>query len=294
MRITINAHDGLQEIAQNLKEHGVIRSVQIFKVYSFIFGAAHTLKPGVYFLNSASTTRQIVSELKKGPKILEVTVIEGETIGEIDEKLSALGIFAPGELVNFPLKSLAADFPFLQGVNSLEGFLFPDTYRFFSGAGSEVVLRVFLEGFAKHVSLLLDVEKKFDYNRLIIASFLEKEAADASDRAIIAGIIYKRLAHRMPLQIDATVLFTVCGGRFHGCKGLTRGDFKVDSLFNTYTKTGLTPTPIANPGEVSLYAAKNPKVSAFFYYLSDPGTHKIIFSRTLEEHNNNRARYLGL
>ncbi len=129
--------------------------------------------------------------------------------------------------------------------------------------------------------------------RLItIASYLEKEVPNNDDRRIVAGIIEKRLKIGMPVQIDATILYNKCLGRFSGCPLLVKSDFKKDSPYNTYTRLGLTPTPIANPSLDAIRAAIEKKDSGYWFYLSDPKTKKTIFSENLEKHNINRAKYL--
>ncbi|PIV31820.1 endolytic transglycosylase MltG, partial [Candidatus Wolfebacteria bacterium CG02_land_8_20_14_3_00_37_12] len=129
--------------------------------------------------------------------------------------------------------------------------------------------------------------------RLItIASYLEKEVPGNDDRRIVAGIIEKRLKIGMPIQIDATVLYNKCSGRFSECPLLVKSDFKKDSPYNTYTRLGLTPTPISNPSLDAIKAVIEKKDSGYWFYLSDPKTKKTIFSENLEKHNINRAKYL--
>jgi UPF0755 protein len=107
----------------------------------------------------------------------------------------------------------------------------------------------------------------------------------------VAGIIEKRLKIGMPVQIDATILYNKCSGRFSGCSLLVKSDFKKDSPYNTYTRLGLTP-PISNPSLDAIKAAIEKKDSGYWFYLSDPKTKKTIFSENLEKHNINRAKYL--
>jgi len=136
-------------------------------------------------------------------------------------------------------------------------------------------------------------KKNNDVLRLItIASYLEKEVPDSEDRKIVAGIIEKRIKTGMPIQIDATVLYNKCFGRFVGCALLKNSDFKIDSPYNTYLRRGLTPTPISNPGLDAIQAAVKKKESAYWYYISDPKTKKTIFAENLDKHNANRVKYL--
>jgi len=125
---------------------------------------------------------------------------------------------------------------------------------------------------------------------------IEKEVPDSEDRKIVAGILLKRLEIGMALQVDATLSYIKCGGRFFFCEspGVERKDLILASGYNTYRYPGLPPAPISNPGQDALSAVLNAQTSPYLYYLSNPKTKKTIFSRTLEEHNENRAKYLGL
>jgi UPF0755 protein len=121
---------------------------------------------------------------------------------------------------------------------------------------------------------------------------LEKEVPDFEEQKIAAGIFLKRMDVGMALQADATVIYAKCSGKFAGCASLTRLDFKIDSPYNTYFYAGLPPAPISNPSAKTIEAASKAEKSDYWYYLSDPETQKTIFSKTLEEHNDNRASYL--
>ena len=132
----------------------------------------------------------------------------------------------------------------------------------------------------------------FNYEALTLASIIEREVPFFEDRAIVAGILEKRLSIGMPLQVDATVLYVACAYRYDGCRELTERDFRVKSSYNTYLYKGLPPTPIANPGIEAIKAALNSTPSPFLYYLSDPETRRTVFSRTLEGHARNKTLYL--
>ena len=129
---------------------------------------------------------------------------------------------------------------------------------------------------------------------MILASFLEREVREFDDRQIVAGILLKRLRVGIPLQVDATISYAKCGGALRSCEEIivTRNDLALASPYNTYQRLGWTPTPIANPGEAAIKAAVTPRSSPYFYYLSAKETKETVFSKTLEEHNLNRAKYL--
>src|SRR3989344_572927 len=137
---------GFREIASQLKVAGIIRSGKTFLIYGFLSGAAHQLKPGNYSLSAGSSTPAIILELIRGPKIdKEITFPEGVTVKDMDAMLAAAKILPAGALVNFnksyevSLRKIGGNYKFLKGQNSLEGFLFPDTYRFFLNSNTEQV-----------------------------------------------------------------------------------------------------------------------------------------------------------
>ena len=292
----INNGQGFRAIAQSLSDEKLIRSKTAFVAYGAISGSAHRLKPGSYLISVGSSTPAILNTLVRGPIIdKKVTIIEGLTIKDIDAVISNEKILQPGEIYKFLIKDLKSGYEFLKGVKTLEGFLFPDTYKFFLQGDKKEVIGKLLDNFNKKAWPLLRDQKDF-YEKLIIASLLEKEAPEFNDRRLIAGILYKRLKLGMPLQVDAAVIYAKCKWAFMTCEStkLARKDFGLQSPYNTYLYNGLPPGPIGNPGLEAITAAIYPLSSDYLYYLSDPKTKKTIFSKTFDEHNDNRAKYLGI
>lgn len=289
---SIEHNTGFSEIAVLLERAGLIRSIGAFKIYAFLSGVGGKIKAGNHWLSPAQSLPQILETLVDAEKIDQsVAIIEGWTLREIDDRLSKAGIIRGGSLLSLQPEELRKEYPFLLGSNSLEGFLFPDTYRFFKESSAEAVARKFLDNFRDKTQSLLSGSRA--YRTLIIASLLEKEVRSFKDRQIVAGIIEKRLKLGMPLQIDATICYAE-NKSFSECYPLSRSDFEIDSPYNTYKRAGLPPAPIGNPGLEAIKAALTPKLSTYLYYLSDPKTGRTVFASTFEEHNENRARYLGL
>jgi UPF0755 protein len=291
VNLEIKPGESFKLISDKLKKANLIRSETIFKLYSLATGQSHQLKPGKYVLAANISIPDLLKELIKGPPQISATIAPGMTLKEVDDKLSSLGVIEPGDLINFKIGSLKDDYPWLGRAESLEGFLFPDTYNFFPGADSDLVIKTLLDHFA------LKALPYFEDNDTLLktinlASLLEKEVPDYSERRLVAGILVKRLSVNMPLQVDATLIYNKCAGRFAKCPALKEKDYKTDSLYNTYLHTGLPKTPICNPSFEAIIAALNPQESDYWYYLSDPETQKTIFSKTLDEHNDNRAIYL--
>lgn len=288
---------GSKEIIMRLDDAGLIKSRHAFTFYSFLNGTIHLLKPGHYLMSPSWSSVKINRMLSDGAPDLVVVIKEGETLRDIDYKFSQLGIIKSGELINFNGKKLAPDYTFLSEAETLEGFLFPDTYEFSPFTPVDIIVKELLNNFKEKAWPALAKLDKDYYNALIVSSLLEKEAPLSNDRALIAGIIYKRIRLDIPLQIDATVVYHKCEYRFSTCDdetlSLSREDFSEDHIYNTYSRRGLPPSPIANPGLDAIKAAMHSLPSPYFYYISDPITKKTIFAVTLDEHNNNRVKYLN-
>ncbi len=309
----ITKGNGFSGIAQSLYEKKFIRSPKVFMVYGVLTGVAHQLKPGIYELSPASSTPSIVETLRKGPAVdIGVTLPEGGTLKDADVIFSRAGVIMPGSLEKLPIRSLAEKYSFLKNAKSIEGFLFPDTYRFYPKSDPKDIAEKMLDTFALKAWPILEECKVSTkggsasggqsakcqgldfFGILTIASLLEKEVPDFYDRQLVAGIMYRRLAIGMALQIDATIAYAKCNGTFITCANpkVYRKDLTYKSVYNTYLFNGLPPGPISNPGSEAIKAAVNPIKSDYMYYLSDPKTGKTIFSKTLDEHNENRAKYL--
>jgi len=220
-----------------------------------------------------------------------VTIPEGSNVYEIDRILSAALVIHPGDLINF------------HDDGDLEGRLFPDTYHFFTGTDIRAVVQKFFDDWNIKAKPMLGFDESQCVasaaceKKLILASIVEKEVPGPEDRKIVAGILLKRLAANMYLDLDATICYakqTLDPFSDAGCYPSAVLDFKIDSPYNTYSHKGLPPAPISNPGSSAISAVQNPESSSYWYYLSDPKTKKTIFAKTLEEQNRNRQIYLGL
>lgn len=287
--------DGFKSISARLSQESLVRSIFVFKLYAFLTGTAQKFQPGVYELTSTMSVPQIVKLFVGGGKNeVTLTVPEGATLKDIDALLAENEVIQKDALVRYDFEKLRGLYPFLTAeAANLEGFLFPDTYRFERNSAPELVVKSFLENFQQKAWLLL-AEKQNWYESLILASFLEREVITFEDRRFVAGILLKRLKVGMPLQVDATVSYAKCGGNIRACENpaVAKTDLAVSSPYNTYTRLGFTPTPIANPGQAAIKAALTPRASAYLYYLTARGTKETMFSKTLEEHNTKRAKYL--
>jgi len=293
VRFEVTSGDGVFSITQNLVHQNLTKSSLTFVAYALVTGHYSHFQPGVYILDASMGLNQIVRLLTSGPPDVTVTIFPGMTLKEIDLMLAKIGIISADQLENLEPSLLENDFSFLAGAKNLEGFLMPDTYRIRPSSDASQVAKVVLENFQKK-GLPLISKVSNPYRALIIASLLEKEVVNQNDKQLVAGIIEKRLKMGMPLQIDATVLYAACGGKFLNCQPLSQNDYKSNSPYNTYMVNGLPPSPIGNPTTDSIEAAITPKSSAYLYYLTEGQNRTTIFSKTFDEHNDSRAKYLGL
>ena len=221
-----------------------------------------------------------------------MTVIEGSTLKDIDAALANAHVIQAGTLDSLDIASLRVQYPFLANASSLEGFLFPDTYQFQLNSSPEAVAQRFLDNFTQKAWPILQNDPNW-YRDLTLASILEREVKSDTDRKLVAGILLRRVAIKMPLQVDSTVSYAKCGGAWQTCGdlALTAADFKIASPYNTYLHLGFPPTPIGNPGLAAIEDALHPTASSYLYYLSDPKTQATIFAKTLSEQNRNQAKY---
>ena len=288
---TINVAD-IGEVADILKDAGIIKYKPLFTIYSGISDAKEKMDPGTYTLNTEYDYRAIIKKMQFGSDSQVRTMVtfpEGFTMKEIFARLEENKICEYTELMDCAA-NVEFNYKFLENVplgdaSRLEGFLFPDTYEFYQGMTPEAAIDTFLQIF--HYKLTAEMwelaEKKSLSMRDIvnIASMIEKEAANDDERATIASVIYNRLAANMALGIDATIQYALPEHK----EVLSEADLAIDSPYNTRMYTGLPPTPIANPGFPSIMAALKPATTDYLYYALDTatGTHK--FFKTAAEFN---------
>lgn len=223
---------------------------------------------------------------------VSVTVIEGWTIRDLQRALQNLNVDAQPS--DFFASQFASSNSFLQGLSpttSMEGYLFPDTYRVWKDELPTALIQKQLNEFAEKTDGFSDAATKQGRSFrdvVILASILEKEVRNPEDLPIVAGIFMNRMKRGMMLQSDATLNYVLQSGQSR----LTAEDLKSNSLYNTYKYKGLPPGPISNPGKPALDAALHPAKTEYLYFLTDLKG-KTYFARTLEEHIRNRYRAFG-
>ena len=283
--ITIPPGASVREIAARLADARLIRSPVVFILAARLRGVGGRLQHGEFALSPAMSTVEILDRIVRGEIVLHgITIPEGYTAARIADGLARAGLADREEFLRL-VREEGGSFPFafLQGRRNLEGYLFPDTYRFPRDLPARQIIHQMLVRFDERVAPELRARPPSPgvslFEALIIASMVEREAKVAPERPIIAGVIYNRLQRGWRLEIDATILYAL--GR-HADR-VTASDLEVDSPYNTYRHGGLPPGPICNPGLAAIRAALRPATTPYLFYVLRPdGTHA--FSRTYQEH----------
>jgi UPF0755 protein len=284
----------LAATAEDLAARGVLTHPQLLSVYARLTGADSRVRAGEYELRAGTTPRTLLEQLQAGIVVQHsVTFVEGWTFRELRRALEReplLEHVLAGRSDAELMRELGE--PDLHP----EGLFFPDTYFFERGATDLELLRRARARMQQELETAWqdraeDLPIDSDYQALILASIIEKETALAAERPRIAGVFTERLRLGMPLQTDPTVIYGL-GESFDG--NLRRAHLRDDGPYNTYTRNGLPPTPIAAPGAGSLRAAVRPEEQGELYFVATglpDGSHR--FSKTLAEHNRAVAEYLA-
>jgi len=297
---TIERGQGSKDIALNLERENLIKSALFFRAYIFLKGISGNLKAGDYYLSPSMNITEVADKIFRGDVVKEkITIIEGWSSREIAFYFEEKGLFNEKDFKKTIEKDFSEEFDFLKDKPAdlnLEGYLFPDTYEIVKNEELSDVIKKMLANFDKKLTLELREEiasqNKSIFEIVIMASLIEKEVRALEDKKMVSGILWKRLDINMPLQVDATIAYILEAERWTFDQmrreiGLAR---QIDSKYNTYKYRGLPMGPISNPGIESIVAAIRPKENNYFYYLSTPEG-ETIFSRTLEEHNQAKAKY---
>ncbi len=321
--VTITESDNIDTIAAKLKNAGLIEYPDLFKYFVRIKGDENALIPGTFTLDTLYDYNALVNAMKPhkaAREEIKVIIPEGYTCAQIFALLEEKGVCSAADLEAYAADGKLSDYWFLEGVERgsrycLEGYLFPDTYQFYTNDEPSHVLHKMLDAFdARFTDLmkerLVTINERFSqqlrdngysqeyidahqltlHDIVTIASIVEKEAANIEHSYTVASVFYNRLADPKAypyLQSDATVYYAIGGA---SNKELTAEDKQVDSPYNSYIYAGLIPGPISNPGQAILNAALDPENSDyyFFFYDAENGIH---FAETYDEHIHNIQKY---
>ena len=301
--ITVYESDTMDDIIEKLHENQLIRYPGLFKLYADLAVDEGEIKPGIWDLNTMYDYHALVNMMSPSSSrtvVENVLIPEGFTCRQIFQLLEENRVCTAKDLAEYAASGELKEYWFLENVDRgyeycLEGFLFPDTYDFYKNSSPRDVLEKLLDNFdyrfteemrAQMGTLNANVTQgTFDIHKVVIvASMIEKETASNAESPKIASVIYNRLFNwgGTPafLNIDASIVYAL-----DGKTDLTAEDLKIESPYNTYTNTGLTPGAISNPGLASLKAALNPETTNYYFYVLNPAEGRHKFSTTLNEHN---------
>jgi len=299
--VTVYESDTIDDITDKLHEGGLIRYPGLFKLYASLAVDEGEIAPGIWDLNTLYDYHALVNMMtpRSNREVVQVLIPEGYTCRQIFELLEENKVCTALDIAAYAASGELSEYWFLEGIergteNCLEGFLFPDTYEFYKNSSSREALEKMLDNFEYRFSEEMRAQidtlnanvtgGTFDiHDVVIVASLIEKETANNDESPMIASVIYNRLFNwggtPAYLNIDAAIVYAL-----DGKTDLTTEDLKIESPYNTYLNTGLTPGAISNPGLASLKAALNPAATNYYFYVLDPaqGTHH--FTTTYDEH----------
>lgn len=290
--------DDIIVIGSNLEQNDLIANRIYFYYYAWKNKLRGKIHAGNYALDAHSSIEDIVHKMTQGDAImhkkqdLKITFPEGWTFVKMADRLNENNL--PGNeflrIAQDPTQELYDEYTFLPQDETLEGYLFPDTYFFASSAEAQDIVEKMLNNFDKKVDQsrrdIITAQGKNLHDIITFASVIEGEVPSAQDRGVVAGIFQNRLDINMALQSDATIDYI---------KGIpeikhTQADTEIDSPYNTYKYPGLPIGPINNPSLASIDAAIAPQETVYMYFLNHAETGETVFSKTLEEHVANKSQ----
>lgn len=291
-----------EKIAQILKDKGIIKYPNLFKILSMVYGYDGLYQWGTHLVSNDLSYEEIMHVLMNKPITIKVTIPEGSNIKQVADILLKNKIISSVDKFFEVMNKESFNFKFLEGLpqreHRLEGYLFPDTYEFYINAGEKEVINTLLKNFdAKFKPEYYEKAKAMNMTVdqiIILASIIEREAKLAEEREIIASVFYNRLASKdqalRKLQSCATIQYIYYMKEGIMKEQITEADTQVESPYNTYQIEGLPPGPICCPGEDSIKAALFPEKTNYYYFVSrGDGTHE--FSETLKQHQAAMKKY---
>jgi len=290
LQFSISSGSSLRSASQQMVEAGVLKSGVPFEILTRLFGNPRNIKAGNYEVEKGLTPLELINKLTRGnAAALAITLVEGWTFRQMRKAIDDHpGLTHESQPLTDSeiLQRLSISYP------SPEGVFFPDTFHFGNGVSDLNILRRSHQLMQKHLAAQWeqrspDLPLANPYEALILASIIEKETGKATERSLISAVFVNRLKLGMKLQTDPTVIYGL-GELFDG--NLRKIDLTSDGPYNTYTRGGMPPTPIAMPGLASLQAALNPAQADALYFVAR-GDGSSQFSRNLEDHDRAVTKY---
>jgi len=286
---------GTREIVGLLQEKKVVRNAEITLAYIFYSRTKNKLQAGEYAFDRPMTVPEVIARLASGAVVLhKFTIPEGFTVSAIAAKWQDEGF---GKAEDFSKSAAGATdlvHRFDEKATSVEGYLFPETYSFRKRTTARQAIEAMVSRFQQVAEKLQQAQPRGKWplnlhDTVILASLVETEAAQSEERPLVASVYLNRLNRHILLQCDPTVIYALARvSRYRGT--LTLADLRFDSPYNTYTKPGLPPGPIANPGYASLLASIEPASTNYLFFVRTVES-RHTFSETLAAHNRAVAAY---
>lgn len=303
IEITIPRGSSTSDIANILKENGIIEWPTLFILQSKINGYDNTYMSGKHIVSKDLTYDELMRVLSSNPVSVNITIPETYYLDQVLNTLSDKKLIEKESFIN-SMNTEIFDYDFIEQIpereNRLEGYLFPDTYFFDPLSTDREIIAKFLDNF--------DTKFKLDYYAraeelnmtvdqiITLASIIEKEATLPEEKPIISSVFHNRLKSKDPslrkLQTDATIQYIIYKREGKIKERLTENDTKIDDPYNTYLYEGLPPGPICNPGLKSIEAALYPEEGSQYYYFVARGDGSHHFSKTLSEHEAAKKKYI--
>ena len=286
--VDIASGTGTQSIALKLEQAGVLRSRYAFDLLRLVKGGK--LIAGEYRFNHPASAAEVYARITHGDVyFIPLTIPEGFNIFDIAQAVAAAGLAPRDTFLQAERTQTGLIADLSPNAPSLEGYLFPDTYRFNHHSTPASILTAMTHRF-RQVAAQLGITADPDLpGKVILASLIEKEVSQASERPLVAGVFTNRLAQNIPLATDPSVAYAaLLENRYRGT--IYASDLQSPSPYNTYRHTGLPPGPISNPGVASLKAAISPAATDYLYFVADAQGHSQ-FSATLQQHSQQVQAY---
>ncbi len=287
---------GTMGAATALREKGIISSRLAFIVHLLLTGTRFEVQAGTYSFTGQVSINTVITTITQPtdyqPEV-QITFLEGWTNSDMADQITKKELLSANQFLVAAATEPTQQYTFLEskpGEADLQGFLFPDTYRYFVGATAEAVVKKMLDNFAvkftEKMERDLAANNRTVYDAVILASIIEKEAKSATDKKMVADIFWKRIDAGKRLESDATINYITK-------KNTTTpsiSDLDTESSYNTYRNVGLPPTPICNPGLDALIAAVYPTANDYWFFLHTPAG-EIKYSSTYEQHLEYKHQY---
>lgn len=294
-RVKVGKNQGISSVSRKLADDGIVYNRHALMLAAYAMGVHNRLHAGTYRLPAKVSSWDILQKLRSGrPDSVTVKIVEGmrfSTMRKIIDQTQDIQHDTQGWSNDKLMQAVAPD----AAQTRPEGQFFPDSYEIDAGSSDLQIYKLAYQTMRRQLQAAWDERQsglpyKNPYEMLIMASLIEKETGHESDRAHVASVFVNRLAIGMRLQTDPTVIYGM-GNAYNG--RIRKADLRRDTPYNTYTRAGLTPTPIALPGKAALEAAAHPSPEKYLYFVSKmDGTGRSQFSHNLEEHNAAVRKYI--